>query len=240
MEAAGGGAAWAVARAADGASGAAESAGLLGGQVFPTIGALAASLFTVVLIIIWQSARDRRRDIQRRHRDAGLLGVELTLIAEVIKDADWLRSTTGARYEHRRVPRGVYDGLAASGRLADFDPPTQELLYRFYWHGSLGDHASMRRTIGEAIDGVERIKEESAPGARPALGRFERFVAGGGRRRGRGAAGGGPTAPPQEGGRGAGPTAPPPVRKGPARGTRGPPAGGSGEPDGGRDGAPFG
>lgn len=108
------------------------------------------------------------------------------MVAEEIRVTDWLRSTTSARYEHRRVPRGVYDGMAESGRLADFDPPTQELLYRFYWHGFLGDHSSMRRTIGEAIDGVERIREENAPGTRAALGRLARFVIRGGRRAGRG------------------------------------------------------
>ena len=166
--------------------------------------------------------------------------MEPALVAAVIKDADWLRSTTAARYGRRQVPSGAYDGLAGSGRLADFDPPTQEILYRFYWRGSLGDHASMRRTIGEAIDEVERIREESAPGAKPALGRLARLVAGGDRRRrGRGAAGGGPPTAPQEGGRGAGPTAQP-VRKGPARGTRGPPAAGAVGPDGDRVGAPFG
>ena len=99
----------------------------------------------------------------------------------MIKAADWLRSTTAARYERWLVPRGVYDGLGGSGRLADFDLPTQEFLYRFYWHGSLGDHASMRLTAREAIDRVGRIREESAPGARPALGRLARFAA----RRGR-------------------------------------------------------
>ena len=39
----------------------------------------------------------------------------------------------------------------------------------------------MRLTVREAIDRVERIREESAPGARPALGRLARFAA----RRGR-------------------------------------------------------
>ena len=153
--------------AAGGAPGAAEAAATLGWQSIPTIESLAASVFTVALVIAWHTTRDRRRCIQRRHRDAGLLGLELALVAEEIRVTDWLRSTTSARYEHRRVPRGVYDGMAESGRLADFDPPTQELLYRFYWHGFLGDHSSMRRTIGEAIDGVERIREGNAPGPGP-------------------------------------------------------------------------
>ena len=196
------GAPWAAtAGAAAAAAGAADP---LAGQILG-LGPLAASLAAVALMIGWQITRGRWREIRRRHRDAGLLGVELTLVAEVIKATDWLRSTTAAQYEHRLVPRGVYDGLAGSGRLADFDLPTQEFLYRFYWHGSLGDHASMRRTVREAIDRVERIREESASGVRPALGRFARFAAG----RGRGA--GAPPGPPagdgaggrNEGGRGA-------------------------------------
>lgn len=196
------GAPWAAtAGAAAAAAGAADP---LAGQILG-FGPLVASLAAVALMIGWQITRGRWREIRRRHRDAGLLGVELTLAAEVIKATDWLRSTTAAQYERRLVPRGVYDGLAGSGRLADFDLPTQEFLYRFYWHGSLGDHASMRRTVREAIDRVERIREESAPGAKPALGRFARFAA----RRGRGA--GNPPGPPasdggggrNEGGRGA-------------------------------------
>ena len=236
------GALWAAAWAAGGAPGAAEAAVALGWQDLPTLGALVASLLTVALIIIWQFARDRGKDTQRRHRDAGLLGVELTLVAEEIRVTDWLRPTTGARYERRRVPRGVYDGLAGSGRLADFDLPTQELLYRFYWHGSLGDHASMRRTIREAIDGVERIREESAPGSRAALGRLERFVIRRGRRRGRRARGGGPTAMPAPAdGRDAGTTpSAPPARKGARRGADSLPAGGVGGEGGAKDGAPFG
>lgn len=208
----------AAARAVAAWAGAADP---LAGQILG-FGPLAASLAAVALMIGWQITRGRWRDIRRKHRDAGLLGVELALVAEVIKATDWLRSTTAAQYEHRLVPRGVYDGLAGSGRLADFDLPTQEFLYRFYWHGSIGDHASMRLTAREAIDRVERIREESAPGARPALGRLARFVARWGRR-----------------GRGAGA----PARwRGPGRGAPGPPAGGGGgggRNEGGR-GAPFG
>lgn len=181
----------------------AGAANPLAGQMLG-FGPLAASLAAVALMIGWQIMRGRWREIRRRHRYAGLLGVELALVAEEIRATDWLRSTTAARYERRLVPRGVYDGLAGSGRLADFDLPTQEFLCRFYWHGSLGDHASMRRMVREAIDRVERIREKSARGqARAGAARAVRGEAGAGRREPAGPPVGDGAGGRNEGGRGA-------------------------------------
>ena len=105
------------------------------------------------------------------------------MIAEAIRDADWQRQATSASYEYRAVPRDVYVGLAGSARLADFDPPTRELLYRFYWRAALGDHAYMNRALKEVIEAVARFTAENAPGARAATGRLRRRLA---RRRNRG------------------------------------------------------
>ena len=87
----------AAARAVAAGAGAANP---LAGQMLG-FGPLAASMAAVALMIGWQIMRGRWRDIRRRHRDAGLLGVELTLVAEMI------RARTGC---DRRPPRGTSAG----------------------------------------------------------------------------------------------------------------------------------
>ena len=97
-------------------------------------------------------------------------------------------------YERRAVPRGAYDGLAGSGMLSWFDLQTQELLYRFYWLASLGDHAGMNAAIEQVARAVGRVELENAPGLRAALGRTFRRQEAGGMPQGAGGSGGRRTA----------------------------------------------
>lgn len=143
----------------------------------------AGSLIAAASMIAWRILAQRADRIRGKHAAGDLPGTELTVIAEAIRDADWQRQATSASYEHRAVPRDVYVGLAGSARLADFDPPTRDLLYRFYWRAALGDHAYMNRYLKEVIEGVARFTAENAPGARAAAGRLGRRLA---RRRNRG------------------------------------------------------
>ena len=165
------------------------AAAKIGTAVLPLLEATVGGMIAVAGAIAWQIVRDRKREIGRKYREGDLLGIELSQIAEALRDRDWLRSAAGLGYEPRQIPSSVYDGLVGSGRLAYFDRRTQELLYLFYLHGDRGDRESMAVMIGEVIDGVERFKADNAPGARAAMGRFARFATGG--RRGASAAGGG-------------------------------------------------
>ena len=136
----------------------------------------AGGLIAPAAMIIWRILAQRASRVRERHAAGDLLGTELTVIAEAIRGADWQRSTASASYEQRAVPRDVYSGLAASARLADFDPQTREFLYRFYWRASLGDHAYMNGAIREAIERVALFTAENAPGAGAALGRLKRYL----------------------------------------------------------------
>ena len=152
-------------------------------------------------MIAWRVLSERFGRVRGRRAAGNLLGTELTVIAEAVRDVDWPRSVTRPSYERRVVPRDVYRGLAESARLADFDPSTQELLYRLYWRASLGDYSYVNRAVGEAIEEVAQFTAENAPGAGAALGRLARFVAGKrrGRRDGRDARGCDPPAQPAAG-----------------------------------------
>lgn len=162
--------------------------------------AIAAGLFAVFAAAIIQIARDEGRERRGRRRAAGTLKIELAMIAESIRPVDWIRAGLRGPYERRAVPRGAYDGLAGSGMLGGFDTRTQELLYRFYWLASLGDHAGMNAAIGQVVLAVGRVELENAPGLRAALGRaFRRRAAAeempGGAGTGGGGAGGSGGAP---------------------------------------------
>lgn len=105
--------------------------------------------------------------MSRMHRGAVALGIELSLIAEALCNTGLNRAAIGARYEHRAMPRSVYDALGHSGVLGELDSKTQELLYRFYWKASLGDHEAMDNAIVEVVSAVGRVKHASAPGPGP-------------------------------------------------------------------------
>ena len=141
--------------------------------------AIVAGLFAVVAATIIQMAMDEGRERRGKRRAAGTLKIELAMIAEAIRPVDWIRAGQRGPYERRAVPRGAYDGLAGSGMLSGFDTRTQELLYRFYWLASLGDHAGMNAAIGQVAHAVGRVELENAPRLRAALGRtFRRQEAG--------------------------------------------------------------
>ena len=57
----------------------------------------------------------------------------------------------------------MHAGMCASARLADLDPQTRDLLYRFYWRASLGGHAYMNGAIKESTESVAQITAENAP-----------------------------------------------------------------------------
>ena len=121
----------------------------------------------VLVLIIWQNARGWRDRVSRMHRSAVALGIEVSLIAEAPCDTGWHRVAIGSLYEHRTMPRSVYDALGNSGVPGELDPGTQELLYRFYWKASLGDHEAMDNAIEEVVPAVEQAKRASAPGPGP-------------------------------------------------------------------------
>ena len=133
--------------------------------------AVTAGLFAVVAASIVQIAMDRSKEVSARRRAAATLKIELAMIAESIRHVDWNRAGLRGPYERRAVPRGSYDGMVGSGMLGGFDARTQELLYRFYWRASLGDHAGMNAAIGQVVLAVERVERENEPGLRAALGR---------------------------------------------------------------------
>ena len=139
--------------------------------VVPLLTAIAAGLFAVATATIIQIAMDEGRERRGRRRAAGTLKFELAMIGESIRPVDWIRSGLRGPYERRAVPRGAYDGLVGSGMLSEFDTRTQELLYRFYWLASLGDHAGMNAAIEQVARAVGRVELENAPGLRAALGR---------------------------------------------------------------------
>ena len=130
----------------------------------------------VVGAIAWQIVRDRRKEIGRRYKEADLLGIELSQIAEAIRGSDLLRSSIGRGYERRKIPSGVYSGLVSSGHLSDFDRRAQELLYRFYLYGDRNDRERMIDIMGEVIDEVEQFKTDNAPGVMAGMGRLARFM----------------------------------------------------------------
>ena len=163
----------------DGSASAQEAAAEIARAVFPAVEAVIGGVVAVAGAIAWQIVRDRRREIGRRYKEADLLGIELSQIAEAIRGSDLLRSSIGRGYEHRMIPRGVYKGLVSSGHLADFDRQAQELLYRFYLYGDRNDRERMIDMMGEVIDKVEQFKADNAPGARAGAGRLARFVTGG-------------------------------------------------------------
>ena len=149
------------------------------GVVVSLMVTIVAGLFAVVAATIMQIARDGSKERLGRRRAAGTLKIELAMIAEAIRPVDWIRAGQRGPYERRAVPRGAYDGLAGSGMLSWFDLQTQELLYRFYWLASLGDHAGMNAAIEQVARAVGRVELENAPGLRAALGRtFRRQEAG--------------------------------------------------------------
>jgi len=131
--------------------------------ILPAAGGVAG----VLVLIIWQYARGWKDRVSRMHRSAVALGIEVSLIAEALCDTGWHRVAIGARYEHRTMPRSVYDALGNSGVLGELDPRTQELLYRFYWKASLGDHEAMDNAIEEVVSAIEQAKRASAPGPGP-------------------------------------------------------------------------
>lgn len=148
----------------------------IGRVVYPAAEAVVGGVVAVAGAVAWQIVRDRRREIGRRYKEADLLGIELSQIAEAIRGYDLLRSSIGRGYEHRKIPRGVYSGLVSSGHLADFDRRAQELLYRFYLYGDRNDRERMIDMMGEVIDEVEQFKTDNAPGVRAGIGRLTRFV----------------------------------------------------------------
>ena len=153
-----------------------EVAAEIGKAVSPAAEAVVGGIVAVVGAIAWQVVRDRRREIGRRYKEADLLGIELSQIAEAIRGSDLLRSSIGRGYEHRKIPHGVYSGLVSSGHLADFDRRAQELLYRFYLYGDRDDRERMIDMMGEVIDEVEQFKTYNAPGVRAGTGRLMRFI----------------------------------------------------------------
>ena len=134
-----------------------------------------------------QIVRDRTREREQVRRAAATLGIELTAIARSIRRTDWIRPGTSGLYERRAVPRSAYDGIANSGVLSKFDLQAQELLYRFYWCASIGDHDGMNAMIGQVAVAVRRVRLENAPGLRTGIGRaFGRVPKGGGEEEGAG------------------------------------------------------
>lgn len=148
----------------------------IGRAVFPAAEAVVGGVVAVVGAIAWQIVRDRRREIGRRYKEADLLGIELSQIAEAIRGSDMLRSSIGRGYEHRKIPRGVYSGPVSSGHLTDFGRRAQELIYRFYLYGDRNDRERMIDMMWEVIDEVEQFKTDNAPGVRAGTGRLTRFI----------------------------------------------------------------
>lgn len=151
--------------------------------IFPAVEAVVGGVVAVAGAIAWQIVRDRRREIGRRYKEADLLGIELSQIAEAIRMSDMLRSSTGRGYEYRTIPHGVCSGSVSSGHLADFDRQVQEPLYRLCLYGDKNDRERMIDMMEEVIDEVEQFKADNAPGARAGAGRLARFVAGRDRKR---------------------------------------------------------
>lgn len=152
----------------------------------------ASGVVGVLVLIVWQNARDWRDRVSRMHRSTVALGIEISLIAEALCDTGWHRGAIGARYERRAMPRSVYDALGNSGVLGELDPGTQDLPCLFCWKAPLGDHEAMDNAIEEAVSAAERAKRASAPGSGPWARRILRLSPKSGPARTGGDAAGGP------------------------------------------------
>ena len=140
--------------------------GIVTQLIFLVMGGLVG--FLVVVGAQW--LRDRKNKRELLHNAASMIGIELAMIADAIRHEDWIRPRTSGLYEGRAVPRGAYDRISSSGALGRLDLRTQELLYRFYWRASIGDHDAMNAMIYQVAAAVGQAARKNAPGLRAALG----------------------------------------------------------------------
>ena len=121
-------------------------------------------MLSVLTLFSLQIAKEWSYRASKVYRSAVALGVEISLISEVLYDTGWPRAAVGALYERRPVPRSVYDGQGCSGILTEFDPKTQEPLYGFYWKASLGKHEDLDSMIEDVALAIDQIRRAYAPG----------------------------------------------------------------------------
>ena len=133
--------------------------GIVTQLIFLVMGGLVG--FLVVVGAQW--LRDRKNKRELLHNAASMIGIELAMIADAIRHEDWNRPRTSGLYEGRSVPRGAHDGIARSGVLSRLDLQTQELLYRFYWRASIGDHDAMNAMIDQVAAAVGQAARKNAP-----------------------------------------------------------------------------
>ena len=125
-------------------------------QFYPQI-ANGITIGTVVMSTYFITKQLER--MERRHKLADMLGVEVVKIAELIKPIGMNRA---AIVTEPRIPVETYRGLVSSGGIANFDVKLQKKLHEFYGHGGQHRIDAMNQQIKALITMIERFRRKNS------------------------------------------------------------------------------